>query len=110
MATGLAPRLTLRFIAIGYLVALVMVPLGMIFYRTFENGFGAFWEQVTTPAGISALNLSLIIVAIVGPAERDLRRDHGAGAGARQLPRQARDRDAWSTFPSRSRRWWWASP
>ncbi len=39
----------------------------MIFYRTFEDGFVAFWEQVTTPAGISALNLSLIIVAIVVP-------------------------------------------
>jgi sulfate/thiosulfate transport system permease protein len=67
MATGLAPRLTLRFIAVGYLVALVMVPLGMIFYRTFEDGFTAFWEQVTTPASISAINLSLIIVAIVVP-------------------------------------------
>ncbi len=67
VASGLAPRLTLRFIAVGYLVALVMVPLGMIFYRTFENGFTAFWEQVTTPASISAINLSLIIVAIVVP-------------------------------------------
>ena len=28
-----------------------MVPLGMIFYRTFEDGFAAFWDQVTTPAG-----------------------------------------------------------
>ena len=67
MAPGLAPRLTLRFVAVGYLVALVMVPLGMIFYRTFEHGFTAFWEQVTTPASISAIWLSLEIVAIVVP-------------------------------------------
>ncbi|HEY6779437.1 MAG TPA: sulfate ABC transporter permease subunit CysW [Thermoleophilaceae bacterium] len=67
MATSLSSRLTLRFVAVGYLVLLVMVPLAMIFYRTFEHGFGAFWEQVTTPAGISAISLSLTIVAIVVP-------------------------------------------
>src|SRR4051795_5518377 len=39
----------------------------MILYRTFEHGFVAFWESVTTPASISAISLSLIIVAIVVP-------------------------------------------
>ena len=39
----------------------------MIFYRTFEHGFVAFWESVTTPAAVSAISLSLIIVAIVVP-------------------------------------------
>ncbi len=39
----------------------------MIFYRTFEHGFVAFWESVSTPAAVSALSLSLIIVAIVVP-------------------------------------------
>jgi sulfate/thiosulfate transport system permease protein len=39
----------------------------MILYRTFEDGFVAFWEQVTTPAAISAISMSLIIVAIVVP-------------------------------------------
>ena len=33
--------------------ALVLVPLGMILFRTFEDGFVAFWESVTTPAAIS---------------------------------------------------------
>ena len=44
-------RLALRIVALGYLVALVLVPLGMIFFRTFEDGFVAFWESVTTPGG-----------------------------------------------------------
>src|SRR5205085_240597 len=39
----------------------------VIFWRTFENGFGAFAESITTPAAISALQLSLTIVAIVVP-------------------------------------------
>jgi sulfate/thiosulfate transport system permease protein len=67
VATTLTSRLTLRFVALGYLILLVAVPLTMIFYRTFEHGLAAFWEQVTTPAGISAISLSLVIVAIVVP-------------------------------------------
>jgi sulfate transport system permease protein len=43
------------------------VPLGMILFRTFEDGFVAFWESVTTPASIAAISMSLTIVAIVVP-------------------------------------------
>lgn len=60
-------RWMLRSAALGYLLVLLMVPLAMIFYRTFEHGFVAFWEQVTTPASISAISLSLTILAIVVP-------------------------------------------
>ncbi|MCK9249124.1 MAG: sulfate ABC transporter permease subunit CysW [Solirubrobacteraceae bacterium] len=59
--------LTLRTVALVYLGVLVALPIGLILLRTFEDGFGAFWEQVTTPAAISALSLSLVIVAIVVP-------------------------------------------
>src|SRR3954453_7218728 len=67
MALARGPRLSLRAIALGYLAVLLLVPLAMIFYRTFEHGLTAFWEQVSTPAGISAISLSLTIVAIVVP-------------------------------------------
>jgi sulfate transport system permease protein len=60
-------RLALRIAALGYLFALVLVPLGMILFRTFEDGLIAFWESVSTPASISAISLSLTIVAIVVP-------------------------------------------
>ncbi len=60
-------RLALRGTALAYLGALVLVPLGMILFRTFEDGFIAFWQSVTTPAAISAISLSLTIVAIVVP-------------------------------------------
>jgi len=60
-------KYALRYSALAYLGALVLVPLGMILYRTFEHGFVAFWESVTTPAAVSAITLSLIIVAIVVP-------------------------------------------
>jgi len=60
-------KLALRITALSYIGALVLVPLGMIFYRTFEHGLVAFWESITTPAAISAISMSLTIVAIVVP-------------------------------------------
>ena len=60
-------RLTLRTIALAYLGVLLLVPIAMILVRTFDDGFVAFWEQITTPAAIAALSLSLIIIAIVVP-------------------------------------------
>ena len=56
-----------RTAALAYLCVLVLVPLGMILFRTFEDGFVAFYESITTPAAISAISLSLTIVAIVVP-------------------------------------------
>jgi sulfate transport system permease protein len=60
-------RYLLRVAALGYLFILLMVPLGMILFRTFEHGLADFWAQITTPAAISAVILSLTIVAIVVP-------------------------------------------
>jgi sulfate transport system permease protein len=60
-------RIALRTAVLGYLGVLVLLPLAMILFRTFEDGFVAFWEQVTTPAAISAISMSLVVVAIVVP-------------------------------------------
>ena len=56
-----------RFVALGYVLMLVAVPVGLILLRTFEPGFGAFVASISTPAAISALHLSLLVVAIVVP-------------------------------------------
>lgn len=60
-------RAGLRTVALGYLFALLALPIGVILYRTFEPGLSAFIVSVSTPAAISALNLSLLIVVIVVP-------------------------------------------
>ncbi|RPA12846.1 sulfate ABC transporter permease subunit CysW [Gordonia sp. OPL2] len=60
-------RYTLRAIALVYLFILLIVPVGLIFWRSFEHGLGQFWEWITTPAAIAALQLSLLIVVIVVP-------------------------------------------
>ncbi|MGN6512400.1 MAG: sulfate ABC transporter permease subunit, partial [Lysobacteraceae bacterium] len=62
-------RLALRAVALGYLLVLLVVPVVVILYSTFANGFGAFWASVTTPAAIAALDLSLLSVAIVVPLD-----------------------------------------
>ncbi|WP_067654610.1 sulfate ABC transporter permease subunit CysW [Nocardia harenae] len=67
MKLSLPARLSLRVIALGYLFVLLVLPLLVILWRTFERGIGAFFESVTTPAAISAFQLSLIILAIVVP-------------------------------------------
>lgn len=60
-------RISLRVIALTYIIVLLLVPIGVILWRTFADGIGGFIDQITTPAAISALQLSLLIVAIVVP-------------------------------------------
>jgi sulfate/thiosulfate transport system permease protein len=67
MRSSAPVRLTLRTVALAYLFALLAVPIVVILWRTFGDGVGAFLASVQTPAAISALNLSLLIVAIVVP-------------------------------------------
>jgi sulfate transport system permease protein len=60
-------RYLLRYVALGYLLLLLIVPVGLILWRTFSPGIGAFVESIATPAAVSALQLSLVVVAIVVP-------------------------------------------
>jgi sulfate/thiosulfate transport system permease protein len=50
-----------------YLTLLLLLPLGVVFGRTFEHGFGAAWGWITTPAAVSAFWLSVIVAAIAVP-------------------------------------------
>jgi sulfate/thiosulfate transport system permease protein len=59
--------LSLRTIALLYLTLLLVLPVGMVFYRTFEHGFGTAWGWITTPAAISAFWLSVTLAAIAVP-------------------------------------------
>jgi sulfate/thiosulfate transport system permease protein len=63
-----ASRLGLRTVALGYLFLLLAAPVGLIFYRTFENGFGPAWEAVTTPEAQHAFWMTITMIAIAVPA------------------------------------------
>src|SRR6201995_2347213 len=60
-------RYLIRFVALSYVLVLLVVPVSLILWRTFTPGFGQFVAWVSTPAAISALNLSVLVVAIVVP-------------------------------------------
>jgi sulfate transport system permease protein len=60
-------RFGLRSVAIGYLVLILLGPLSMVFWRTFENGFDAAWNALSNPDTINAFKLTLIITAIAVP-------------------------------------------
>ncbi len=57
-------RLALRFAALGYLALLLVIPVGLVLYRTFEPGPIAVWDSITTPAAVNAFWLTLEIAAI----------------------------------------------
>ena len=62
-----ARRLGVRTIALAYLAFLLVAPLVMIFYRTFEHGLAPVWSAVTAPNAVHAFWLSIEIVLIAVP-------------------------------------------
>jgi len=60
-------RLGLRGVALGYLGVVLLGPLAMIFWKTFEHGFAPFWDSVTTPETLTAFKNTLLITAIAVP-------------------------------------------
>jgi sulfate/thiosulfate transport system permease protein len=61
-------KYALRFASLGYLAALLVAPVGYIFWKTFQHGFGPAWDAVTTPDAVHALKVTLILTAIAVPA------------------------------------------
>jgi sulfate/thiosulfate transport system permease protein len=59
--------LSLRGVALLYLTLLLLLPVGVVFAKTFEHGLGTAWGWVTTPAAISAFWLSVLIAVIAVP-------------------------------------------
>ena len=60
-------RFGLRAVALGYLGLLLVLPVGFVFFKTFQHGIGAAWDSVTTPAAQHAFWLTIQLVAIAVP-------------------------------------------
>jgi sulfate transport system permease protein len=65
--TGVLSRLGLRTVALLYLAVILVGPLAIVFWRTFEDGFAPAWNALTSPETIHAFKLTLIITAIAVP-------------------------------------------
>ena len=61
-------RWVLRLVGLSYLAVVLAAPVGLVFWRTFEDGFGPAWDAVTTPAAKHALYVTVLIAAIAVPA------------------------------------------
>jgi len=60
-------RLGLRFAALFYLAAILLAPVGLIFWRTFEHGVNPVWAAITTPDALHALWLTVLIALVAVP-------------------------------------------
>jgi sulfate transport system permease protein len=60
-------RIGLRVLALGYLAVLLLIPVGLVFVRTFEHGLLPVWDSITTPAAVSAFWLTITVTAIAVP-------------------------------------------
>jgi len=59
-------RLGLRLLALAYLATILVAPLVIVFWRTFED-VGAAWDALSAPDTIHAFKLTLLITAIAVP-------------------------------------------
>jgi sulfate/thiosulfate transport system permease protein len=61
-------RYGLRAVALSYLGVLLVAPVGLVFWRTFEHGVLPAWHTVTTPNALHAFWLTILIALIAVPA------------------------------------------
>src|SRR5829696_6654877 len=66
--SGRGGRYVLRVAGLGYLALLLLAPLSLVFWRTFEHGLGPAWDAVSNPAARHAILITLVITAIAVPA------------------------------------------
>jgi sulfate transport system permease protein len=54
-------------VALGYLVVVLLAPLAMVFYRTFQKGLQPVWQALSDPNTIHAFQVTLYATAVAVP-------------------------------------------
>jgi sulfate transport system permease protein len=67
MGNSRVSKYLLRYGVLTYLALLLVVPVGLIGYRTFKHGAAPFWNAISSHDGVSAIELSLLIAVIAVP-------------------------------------------
>lgn len=67
VGTSRRARITLRVLALVWLAALLIAPVGLTLYRTFSEGVGPVIEALTTDDAKAAFRLTLVAVAWAVP-------------------------------------------
>ena len=60
-------RWSLRVLGLGYIAVLLVAPLILLLYKTFEEGIAPPFEAITSGDGLHALKLTLLTVVIAVP-------------------------------------------
>ena len=60
-------RIGLRAVALAYLLFVLLAPLGMVFYRTFQSGVKPVWDTLSDPNTLHAFQVTLEATAIAVP-------------------------------------------
>ena len=60
-ATTTTSRLGLRFVALAYVGIILLLPVGVLFWRTFEHGVAPVWDELTNPSALHAFRVTLIV-------------------------------------------------
>jgi sulfate transport system permease protein len=53
--------------SLGYLAAIVVAPVSLVFWRAFEHGFAPFWHAISNPVAVHALKLTVEVTLITVP-------------------------------------------
>lgn len=56
-------RVSLRLVALVYLAFLLVLPVGIVFWRTFQGGIAPVWDALTQPNAVHAIELTVIVAA-----------------------------------------------
>jgi sulfate transport system permease protein len=59
-------KYVIRVVALGYLLIILIAPLGMMIWRTFDD-LGGAWDAITNENTIAAFKLTLLVTAIAVP-------------------------------------------
>lgn len=65
---GPRTRAVLITVALVFLALMLIAPLAVVFIEAFSRGFGVFFDALTSPHTMSALQLTLLVAAIAVPA------------------------------------------
>ena len=61
---GRALRHGLRLVAVAYLALMLMIPVGLVFWQTFEHGAAPVWEALVQPNAVHAFKVTLEVALL----------------------------------------------
>ena len=54
-----------RGVVLTWLSIIVLIPLGAVVFRSFDEGAGAFWDAISQPEAVAAIKLTLITSLVI---------------------------------------------